>query len=454
MKKHCLFFIVRVTMLGVVACVIPITNIFASGVGASVPASALQIKTVDTIVAYVNKQVITSSELDRHVAQVIAQYKDGNHPLPNLQDLKRSVLNQLIMQDIMLDLAARNGIKASDTDINNAIATIAQMQHISVDALEAKAKAQGLTYAEFRQQVANTIILQQLKERALYSRVTVSDEEVKRVLESEAYKNKVDYDLSAILIAIPNGATETIVNQKMTQAQDALKMLNSGASFSTVAVKYSNAPNAAEGGEIGQRSSLTLPPALNDALKDLKAGQYTPTIIKMPGMLAIFKVNSIKKYGMPQVVKQYHVRQILVKVGENMSDNEAHQKILMIRGLLMKDSGDLSKQNKDFIKLAKKYSDDVSSISGGDMGWISNGDTVPQFQSVVTSIKPNTISEPIRSPFGWHILEVIGMKDSDLMTDKEKAAVKNDIRQSKMAVAEDNWQREIRQAAYVKITNE
>lgn len=411
-----------------------------------------QIEMVNSIVAYVNKGVITSNQVDSKLNQMVQSFKQKGDPVPNLIDLRKSILEQLIMQKIQLDLAARNGIKASDIEVAYAINSIAQNQHITLEQLKTSLKKQGISYSDFRDQIKTQIILEKLKQRAVYSKVNVTDDEVNRILNSEAFKNKVDYNLSDIIISIPEQASQDIINQKQQIANAAYAELRRGVSFSQVALKYSNGPNALTGGALGFKSSVTLPAMINDKLKDLSAGQYTP-IIQLPMGFFIFKVNSIKKYGTPQIVTQYEVRHILVKVGETMSDSEAHQKILMVKKMLDKYADDSTKQDKEFKLLAKKYSDDTSSINGGNIGWVSKGDTVPAFEKVVMSIKPNTISDPIRTPFGWHVLEVLGTRESNLMDDKEKAEIRNELRESKGEMLYTQWLRDIRAMAYVKMND-
>ena len=173
----------------------------------------------------------------------------------------------------------------------------------------------------------------------------------------------------------------------------------------------------------------------------------------MPVGFFIFKLNDIKKHGTPQIVKQYHVRHILVKVNELTGDSEAYHKIMIVKNKLNQDGNDQTKLNQDFPKLAQEYSDDTSNTKGGDIGWISKGDTVPAFESAIINIPINTISEPIRSPFGWHIVEVLATRDSNLTNEKEKAEVRQDIRENKSQLLYAQWLRDIREAAYVKIND-
>jgi peptidyl-prolyl cis-trans isomerase SurA len=295
--------------------------------------------------------------------------------------------------------------------------------------------------------------MEKLKQREVDGRIIVNDDEVNRVLNSEAYKTRVDHHLAMISITIPEQATADMINQKKNIANSAYAELKSGISFDKVAVKYSNAPNALSGGDLGWRSSAALPPIIADGLKNLPIGGYT-NVIKLPVGFFIFKVSEIKKHGTIQIVKQYHVRHILIKVNENTSDDEASQKITDIKARLDKDNNDPTKLNSDFIKFAKQYSEDTSSINGGDIGWVSRGDTVPQFEQTILKTPIGAISNPVRTPFGWHILQVLGIRDSNQTNDREKSDIRMELRDNKATMMYAQWMRDIREMAYVKMNDD
>ncbi len=410
------------------------------------------ITTINKIVAFVNKGVITSNQVDQQVTQTIKSFKAKGVVPPNTSDIRNRVIDQLIIQQIQLDLANRSGIKTSDIDVTNAINNIVQQQKVSLDEFKATLVKQGTDFEDFRKQIQDQITIDKLKQRDVDGRVTVNDDEVNRVLNSETYKNRIDYNLSDIIISIPEQATLDVVQQKEALAKQAYTELQAGVSFYKVAAKYSNSPNALSGGDLGWRTNAALPPQINNSLTNLKSGEYT-NIIRMPVGWFIFKVNDIKKHGMPQIVHQYHVRHILIKVNEITGDAEAHQKILSIKNVLDKDINDPKQLNQDFIKYAKQYSQDTSSINGGDIGWVSKGDTVPAFEKAMLETPIGTVSEPIHSPFGWHILEVLEVRDSNLTNDKEKAEIRQELHENKAQMLYTQWLREIRDAAYVKMSD-
>ena len=263
----------------------------------------------------------------------------------------------------------------------------------------------------------------------------------------------MDYNLSDIIVGVPDKAIPDIIEQKQNLAIAAYNELKSGYSFYKVSAKYSNSPNALTGGELGWKSNAVLPPDILKSLDGVPIGGIT-SIIHLSVGFFIFKVNDIKKHGAPQMVHQYHVRHILIKVNDATSNNEAYQKIVGIRNKILQDAKNPQAESDSFASCAKKYSEDTSSIKGGDLGWVSRGDTVPAFESAVINTPIGIISEPIRSPFGWHILEVLEVRDVNLSNDREKAEIRQEIHDSKANTLYIEWQRNIRDAAYVKMNDE
>ena len=408
---------------------------------------------LNKVVAYVNKRIITQNELTTQMAQANLNLRTRGIQNTATTDLRTKVLDQLILQQIQLDLAARGGIKTSDSEVNDAIQTMEKNQGLSDQQMRHKLEQQKLSYAAFRQQINDQITTDKLKQREVDGRVSINEDEVNRILNSEIYKNRVDYRLSDIVISLPEAATAELVQQRQLLADKVASQLQQGQPFDQMAIKYSSAPNALQGGDLGWKSNTSLPPIILNALNKVTSTGISP-VIKLPLGFFIFKVSATKQHGTPQIVHQYHVRHILIKVNELTSDDEAHQKVLMIREQLLKDNANPQQQDKDFITLAKQYSEDTSSIKGGDIGWIGKGDTVPAFEQVMIKTPIGQISPALKSPFGWHILEVTETRDSNLANDKEKAEIRQDLRESKAQMLYSEWVRNLREMAYVKINND
>ena len=410
-------------------------------------------KTVNKIVAYVNKRIITQNEVSKQIVQARNNLQQRGIANADTTDLRAKVLDQLIMQQIQLDLAARGGIKTSDAEVTDAITSIEKGQSLSDSQFRAKLTSQGVAFDDFRQQISDQITTEKLKQREVDGRVVVNDDEVTRILNSASYKNRIDYRLADIVVNIPEQATLEVTSQKQALANQIYTQLKQGASFDQLVLKYSNGPNVLNGGDLGWKSNTSLPPIILNQISNLPVGGIAP-VVKFPGGFFIFKVNAIKQHGTPQIVRQYHVRHILIKVNELTSDDEAHQKIQNIYNQLAKDSSNQALESKEFTDLAKQYSDDTSSLKGGDIGWVNKGDTVPQFEQQMMSNPVGKISQPFKSPFGWHVLEVLETRDSNLANDREKAEIRQELRETKAQILYTEWMRNLRDMAYVKINDD
>lgn len=408
---------------------------------------------MNKIVAYVNKRIITQNELNNQIVQARNNLLQQGIKDSDSKDLQNKVLDQMILQQIQLDLAARGGIKTTDAEVNQTIANMEKAQGITDQQMQAKLAKQSVSMDQFRQQMLDQITTEKLRQREVDGRVFVNDDEITRVINSEIYKNRIDYHLSNIIIGIPEQATQEVVAQKQALANQVYQQLVNGQPFEKMALKYSTAPNALSGGELGWKSNTSLPPQILDQLKNLPIGGVTQ-VLKFPVGFIIFKVTGVKQHGTPQIVRQYKVRHILVKVNELTSDDEAHQKINGIYAQLSKDKGNPIAESTDFVNLAKQYSDDPgSAIKGGDIGWTSKGDTVPQFEQAMLTTPTGVISPPFRSPFGWHILQVMEVRDSNMADEKERADIRQELRETKAQILYTEWVRNLREMTYVKIND-
>ena len=412
-----------------------------------------KIAMVNKIVAFVNKGVITSNQVNTEIKVMQSSYKQKGLTLPMTTNFRNNLINQMITERVELDLAARFAIQTSDIEVTNSIEGIAKAQNLTLEQFKTKLLADGVSYNDLRHQAWQQLTTEKLKQREVDARIVVSDGEVTLVLNSEAYKKRIDYNLSYIIINVPEQATVQVMQTKKSLASQAYASLISGKSFNDVSAQYSNAVNALEGGTLGWKSNVALPGVIANALQGLDKGKFT-NIIQLPMGFLIFKVNDVRGLGTPQIVKQYDVRHILVKVNENNSDDEAYNKINMLYDMLAKYKNNHEEQESEFIKLAKQYSDDTSSINGGDIGWVSRGDTVPAFETVMMNTPQSTISQPVRTPFGWHIIEVDAVRNSDQTTDREKATIRTELRDVKATLMYVEWLRNIRDSAYVKLNDD
>lgn len=412
------------------------TNLFAS---------QNSVQTINKIIAFVNKDIITSNEFENQ----ILLYKFNNSDKKDVNsNIKNNILDQLINLKLQLNIANKDGIKINDDELNTAINSILVSQKLNMKQLQAKLSDYQITYNQYIQFIKEQIILEKLKQRNIDSRVYINEYEINRILNSEAFKSRIDYNLSYILISIPENTIPNSYNQKKQIAIQALKSLKNGESFSIVSTKFSNANNALNGGNIGWKSNVVLPPQISKALSKIKNNEFTD-IIELPIGFMIFKINDIRSFYTQQIVRQYHVHHILIKVNENRSNDEALKKINQLHKQLESLTNHKTIFIENFAKLAKKYSEDTSSINGGDIGWVSKSDTVPTFEQQVLTLPLYTLSNPIKTPFGWHIIYVDNINDINKTTDIEKSTIRQELRELKTTILYAEWLRNLRDSAYI-----
>jgi peptidyl-prolyl cis-trans isomerase SurA len=405
---------------------------------------------IDKIIVFVNNNIITSYDFD----QQITMYKFNNSTKiePN-SNIKNNILEQLIITKLELDLAKKEGIKVASEELDNAIVFFLKSQNMNKNQLQNKLNSYNITYDNFKNFINEQIIAEKLKQKNIDSKIFIGEDEINRILNSETFKSRVDYNLSYILINLPENATPNIYKKQKQIAIDALNELNNGNSFVNTSMKYSNANNALNGGNIGWKSNIVLPPQIANSLKDLKKEQIT-NIIELPIGFMIFKVNDIRSFYTQQIVKQYHVNHILIKVNETRSNEEALKQINQLYLELNKDTNNKQLFIENFTKLAKKYSEDASSINGGDIGFVGKSDTVPTFEEQVMTLPLYKLSNPVRTPFGWHLLYVDSITSTNKTTDIEKATIRQELREVKTTLLYAEWLRNLKDSAYIiKVAN-
>jgi peptidyl-prolyl cis-trans isomerase SurA len=283
-----------------------------------------------------------------------------------------------------------------------------------------------------------------LREREVDNRINVTEAEVDNFLTTQSSRNDAqdEYEVSHILVRAPEeGAPEDLQKLK-AKAEQALKQLQGGANFAQVSAAFSDAPNALEGGNLGWKTSTQLPALFIDALKPLQKGQLSP-ILRSPNGFHILKLTDRRGGSSPLVVEQTHARHILIKLNEVVSESEGKSRMDNLYERLV--------NGGNFTEMARQYSEDGSAANGGDLGWVNPGDTVPQFEKVMNALQPGEISQPTRSPFGWHIIQVIERRKQDMTKEAARLKARQEIRARKSEEAYQDWVRELRDRAYVEL---
>ncbi|MEQ1768052.1 MAG: peptidylprolyl isomerase [Methylotenera sp.] len=407
-------------------------------------AHAEEVVKLDRIVAVVDQTVITEQELEGRIATVTAQLKKQGNELPEESILRKQILERLISDTLQIQFAAQTGLKVDDSQLDKTIERIAEQNQLTLTEFSEALAKDGISMRKFRADIRNEIIIARLREREVDGRVNVSESEIDNYLTSQASRNESqdEFEISHILIRTPEeGATEDIQKAK-AKAEEAINQLKAGASFAKVSASFSDAPNALEGGNLGWKSGTQIPALFLDALKDMQVGENSATL-RSPNGFHILKLTNKRGGNSPLVIQQTHARHILIKITEVLSENEAKQKMDVIKERL--------DNNEKFEALARQYSEDSTASNGGDLGWVNPGDTVPQFEKAMNDLKDNQISAPVRSQFGWHIIQVLERRSQDMSKESARLKARQEIRNRKADEAYQDWIRELRDRAYVEL---
>ena len=405
---------------------------------------AEEVVKLDRIVAIVDQTVVTEQELESRITTVTAQFKKQGTELPPEDILRKQILERLITDTLQIQYAAQTGLKVDDNQLDKTIERIAEQNQMTLTEFSEALAKDGVSMRKFRSDIRNEITIARLREREVDGRVNVSESEIDNFLTSQAAnnENQDEFEISHILIRTPEeGATEDVQKAK-AKVDSAVNELNTGKSFAKVSASFSDAPNALEGGNLGWKSGAQMPALFLDALKTMQIGDISPPL-RSPNGFHVLKLTNKRGGNSPLVIQQTHSRHILIKLSEIMSEKEGKQKMDNIKERL--DNGE------KFEVLARQYSEDSTASNGGDLGWVNPGDTVPQFEKAMNELKDNQISQPIRTQFGWHIIQVIERRSQDMSKEAARLKARQEIRAKKADEAYQDWIRELRDRAFVEL---
>jgi peptidyl-prolyl cis-trans isomerase SurA len=415
----------------------------ASSQNARGAAPSKEIKLVDRIVAVVNSEVLTQFELHDRVQQALRDLNQRGTPLPDREQLERQVLERMITDKVQLQFAKETAVRVDDLQLDRTIGRIAEGNNMSLTDFRKALQQDGVGFDKFREEVRNEIIISRLREREVDARITVSESEIDNYLEDqkETKDTGVEFQMSHILIRVPEQARPDQVDQRRARAEEALNRLRSGGNFPQVAATYSDAPDALQGGDMGWRAQDRLPEIFSSTLMKLKEGEVSD-IFRSPAGFHILKLNERRGGGAAAAVEQTRVRHILVRTNEVVSENDAKAKLLQLRERIV--------NGVDFGQLARQHSDDASSARGGELGWIYPGDTVPDFERAMSALAPMDTSQPVKSPFGWHLIQVLERRTADVGAERKRLEARKTLRDRKSDEAYQEWLRQLRDKAYVE----
>jgi peptidyl-prolyl cis-trans isomerase SurA len=398
---------------------------------------------LDRVIAVVNDEALTQYELEEQKRIVLGQMRASNVRPPAPAAFEQQVLERLIIDRALLQFAKENGVRVDDQMVERTILRIAQENKITPEELRRTLDREKIPYAKYREDIRREVTIQRLREREVDSRVQVSEAEVANYLATVAAQagGESEYQLAHIMVGVPEQATPDQIDARRKRAEEALQQVNSGKEFREVAAAYSDAQDAVQGGDLGWRTPARLPSVFVNAVRTMKNGDVSP-VLRSPAGFHVVKLNNSRSLNAPTVVEQTRVRHILVRVNETTSESEAKAKIERIRDRI--DTG------AKFPDQAKLNSEDATSTKGGDLGWVSPGDTVPEFEQAMAKLKVNEISPPVRSPFGWHLILVEERRTQDVTQDRKRDVARNAIRARKADEQFTEFMRQVRDKAYVE----
>lgn len=408
--------------------------------------AAPEIAKMDRIVAVVDQVVITEKELQDKISVVSAQLEKKGVELPPQDVLEKQILERLINDSLQLQFAQQTGLRVDDIQLDKTIERIAEQNKMDVAQFRQALESEGISFRTFREDIRNEILLARLREREVDNRINVTEAEIDNFLITQSSRQdetQDEYEVAHILIRAPEEGSPEELQQLRAKAEQALKQLQGGTSFSEVSARVSDAPNALEGGGLGWKTSSQLPALFLDALKAMQPGEFSP-ILRSPNGFHILKLTNRRGGSSPLVVEQTHARHILIKLSEVVSEDEAKHRLNTVRERLVNGGA-------DFPEMARQYSEDGTAANGGDLGWVNPGDTVPPFEKAMNELQPGEISEPVRSPFGFHLIQVLERRKQDMTKEAARLKARQEIRARKSEEAYQDWVRELRDRAYVEL---
>ena len=398
---------------------------------------------LDSIVVVVNNEVITRGDLAERTRFAAMQLKQQGTSPPPHEALERQTLERLIASRVQLQHAKETGLRVDDAELDRAIQRVAQENKLTVQGLRAALEKDGVPFSRFREDIRDEILLSRLREREVENRVVVTEGEIDNFINTQQAQTGrgEEYNLSHILVTVPENASPEQIQARRGRAEQALEQLKSGADFRQVVASFSEAPDALQGGGMGWRDAARLPSLFLDAVKTLQPGTVS-SLLRSANGFHILRLNDRRGSTAPVMVRQTHARHILIRTNELVPEAEARRRLVSIKERL---------ENKgDFAQLARQYSEDSSNARGGDLGWLSPGKTVPEFERAMDALNPGEISGPVQTPFGWHLIQVLERRNEDMSRESLRLDARRALHARKADESYQEWARQLRDLAYIE----
>jgi peptidyl-prolyl cis-trans isomerase SurA len=412
----------------------------------SAGAAAQRASLVDRIVAIVNKEVITASELSDAVSSAERELRRRGTTPPERAVLERQMLERLILDKAQVQLARDSGIRVDELQLDRAVQRIAEGNKMTLAEFRTALERDGVPFDAFRQDVREQITLTRLREREVDDRIQVSDSEIDLFLEAmkAAPGERTEYNIAHILVRVPEQASPEQVEAARRRVEQALAQARGGGDFAQIAATYSNAPEALQGGALGWRAQDRLPELFANALDRMNPGDVS-TPLRSPAGFHLLKLVDRRASGVSDApIPQTRLRHILIRTSDAVSENEARRRLGDLRRrIIAKDA--------DFGEMARVHSDDASSARGGELDWVYPGDTVPDFERAYQELQVGEISGPVRTPFGVHLIQVLERRSADMSLERRRLQARQTLRERKGDEAYNEWLRQLRDTIYVEL---
>jgi peptidyl-prolyl cis-trans isomerase SurA len=409
-------------------------------------AAAQDVKPVDRIVAVVNKDVITATELADAVEAAQRQLRRQKTPLPERAVLERQMLERLILDKAQLQLARDKGVRVDELQLDRAVQRVAQNNSMTLPQFRAALERDGVAFQTWREDLRDQIVLSRVREREVDDRIQVSDTEIDLFLAELQGKpdTRVEYELSHILVRVPEQASPEQVQAARERAQKAQEAARGGGDFASLAASYSDAPDALKGGVLGWRSHDRLPQLFSAALSAMQPGAVSE-VLRSPAGFHVLKLSDRRGVALDGApVVQTRLRHIIIRATESMSEAEALRRLNDLRARVVSGAA-------DFGELARVHSGDATAARGGELDWVYPGDTVPDFERAYQELKIGEVSQPVRTPFGYHLIQVLERRSADLSPERRRLQARQALRERKADEAYQEWLRQLRDQIYVEL---
>jgi peptidyl-prolyl cis-trans isomerase SurA len=399
----------------------------------------------DYISAVVNQESVTAGEVERRMELARANFARASQRLPPEDELRKQALDSLIEERVIVTSARDSGMKVDDTELDRAVQSIAAQNRITLPVLRERLRAEGTDYGRFRANLRDQIMIERLREREVYQRIRISDEEIEQQLVEQRKAGAADspINIAQILVTIPDGADDATVAQRRGVAMQALARVTAGEAFELVARELSEDGNREKGGEIGLRPASRLPDLFVEAVAGLKQGQWTLAPVRSGAGFHILKVLQKQDLSEPKVT-QVRARHVLLRTSPQLTSEVAAQRLAEYRA-------DIEAGKRSFEDTARQFSEDGSAAAGGDLGWAGPGVMVPEFEAAMTPLALNGISDPVVSRFGVHLIQVLERREVALDPKQLREQARSVLREQKFDQAYADWAKELRSRAYVEL---